>query len=366
MEVLFILFVVTAIIQLLYLLIVFRSLAAYRQPKHAEHAQPVSVIICARNEAARLDKNLPMILEQDYPDFEVVVVNDNSADDTELLLMRLSARYPQLVVRTIKQDSNIMQGKKYPLTVGIRAAKHELVLLTDADCTPSGSRWISSMTAVFTGETEIVLGYAPYRKYGTFINKFIRYETFINGLCYLSFALSGIPYMGVGRNLAYRKKIFFANNVFPKHPHLVSGDDDLLINKAAKSNNTRVQLSKDALVYSEPKKSWDEYWEQKRRHVSTGKYYKFGHMMLLGLFSLTHLLFYCLFLLVMMYSAYQAEALVLFALRMVVQGFVFSPSMKRMGEDDLFWYFPVLDIFFLIYYLKLFPDVFQTKQAAWK
>lgn len=366
MEVLFILFVVTAIIQLLYLLIVFRSLAVYKQPQPVQSLLPVSVIICARNEAARLDKNLPIILEQDYPDFEVVVVNDNSADDTELLLMRMTAKYPQLVVRTIKQESNIMQGKKYPLTVGIRAAKNEVVLLTDADCTPAGPQWIKSMASLFWGETAIVLGYAPYKKYGTFINKFIRYETYINGLCYLSFALSGIPYMGVGRNLAYRKTIFFSNNVFPKHPHLISGDDDLLINKAAKSSNTRVQVNKDALVYSEPKKSWDEYWEQKRRHVSTGKYYKFGHMLLLGLFSLTHLLFYCLFLLVMMYSGYQAEALVLFVLRMLTQGIVFRATMKRMGEEDLFWYFPLLDIIFLVYYLKLFPDVFQTKQAAWK
>ncbi|HUM46135.1 MAG TPA: glycosyltransferase [Chitinophagales bacterium] len=366
MEVLFILFIVMAVIQLLYLLVIFRCLAIYKQPVQVPEWPPVSVIICARNESVRLERNLPQILEQEYPEFEVVVVNDNSQDESELLLMRLAAKYPRLVVRTITQESNIMQGKKYPLTVGIRAAKNEVVLLTDADCVPAGKQWIRDMAAVFSTQTEIVLGYAPYRKYAGFINKYIRYETFMTGLCYLSFALAGIPYMGVGRNLAYRKRIFFNNNVFPKHPHLISGDDDLLINKAATNTNTIVQISNDSFMFSEPKKSWDEYWEQKRRHVSTGRYYKFSHMVLLGLFSLTHLLFYCLFVLVMMYSSYQVEALALFGLRLLVQGIIFRSCMKNLGEKDLYWYFPVMDILFLIYYLKLFPDVFQNKQAAWK
>lgn len=366
MEVLFILFVATTVIQLLYLLIIFRSLAVYKEPTQASEWLPVSVIICARNEAVRLERNLPLILDQDYPNFEVIVVNDNSSDDSELLLMRMSSRYPQLVVRTITQESNIMQGKKYPLTVGIRAAKNEVVLLTDADCSPASRYWIQSMTAVFDPNKEIVIGYAPYRKYANFINRYIRYETFMTALCYLSFALAKIPYMGVGRNLAYRKKIFFENNVFPKHPHLISGDDDLLINKAANARNTVVQVNKNSFMFSEPKKSWEEYWEQKRRHVSTGKYYKTGHMLMLVLFSFTHLLFYCLFLLVVMYSAYQSEALVLFTLRLLTQGIIFRSSMKKLGEEDLFWYFPIMDILFLIYYFKLFPDVFQTKQAAWK
>ncbi|MGB3075594.1 MAG: glycosyltransferase [Chitinophagales bacterium] len=365
MEVLFILFISVVVVQLLFLLILFRSLAVYKSPKQAEWP-PVTVIICARNEAVRLEKNLPLIMEQEYPDFEVVVVNDNSRDDSELLLMRMSAKYPRLVVRTITQESNIMQGKKYPLTVGIRAAKNEVVLLTDADCTPTGKKWIQSMAAVFNTQTQIVLGYAPYRKYNGFINKFIRYETFMTALCYLSFALARMPYMGVGRNLSYRKRIFFDNNVFPKHPHLISGDDDLLINKAATASNTIVQIEKDSFMFSEPKKSWDEYWEQKRRHVSTGKYYRFGHMMLLGLFSVTHLLFYCLFLMVVMYSSYLPEALILFSFRFLSQAIIFRAWMKKLGEEDLSWYFPVMDILFLIYYLKLFPDVFQTKQAAWK
>lgn len=366
MEVLFILFVVVVLVQLLYLLIIFRCLAVYKPPVPDSNLPAVSVVICARNELVRLERNLPLILEQDYPEFEVVLVNDNSDDDSSLLLMRLAAQYPRLVIRTITQESNIMKGKKYPLTVGIRAARHDIVLLTDADCAPSGKNWISSMISVFTEQADIVLGYAPFRRYNTLINKFIRFETFMSGLFYLSAALAKIPYMGVGRNLAYRKKIFFDNNIFPKHPHLVSGDDDLLINKAASAKNTLVQLIPDSYMYSEPKKDWAEYWDQKRRHVSTAKYYKARHLFLLGLYSSTHFLFYILFFLLMLYSHYQVLAMLLFGLRLMTQGIIFYASMKKLGEQDLIWYFPVMDILFVFYYLKLIPDVFHTKQAAWK
>lgn len=366
MEVLFILLVTVTFIQLIYLLVIFAPLTVYKANKQSETPPPVSVVICARNEAVRLQKNLPLILEQDYPDFEVVVVNDNSNDDTEVLLMNMSSLYPHLVVRTITQESNIMQGKKYPLTVGIRAARHEVLLLTDADCTPVGKYWIQKMATLPDKNMDIVLGYAPYQKYENFLNKFIRYETFLNGLCYLSFACAGMPYMGVGRNLSYSKQIFFKYNVFPKHPRLISGDDDLLINQAANRKNTFVQLDKASFMFSEPKKSWDEYWEQKRRHVSTGKHYKTAHVLLLGFFSLTHLLFYVLFLLVMLYSPYRVAATGLFVIRFLTQALVFRAGMKKLGEQDLFWLFPVMDILFLIYYLKLFPDVFQTRHNVWK
>ena len=366
MEGLFILFVVAAIIQIIYLVFIFRHLAVVQPPIIVEKLPQISVVICARNESSRLEKNLPLIFEQDYPDFEVVVVNDNSDDDTELLLMRMSGRFPRLLVRNIVQDSNIMQGKKYPLTIGIRAATYENVLLTDADCVPSSKNWIRNMAGLLRGEKEIVLGYAPYKKYGNFLNKFIRYETFMTGMQYLSYAMTGIPYMGVGRNMAYRKKLFFEHNVFPKHPHLISGDDDLLINAAAIRKNTTVQVHKDAFMYSEPKKTWDEYWEQKRRHVSTGRYYKFGHQLLLGLFSMTHFLFYAAFILLMVYSNYQPEALILFGLRLLTQGIIFFSSMKKLNEEDLFWYFPLMDILFLFYYLKLFPDVFKAQSTSWK
>jgi hypothetical protein len=239
------------------------------------------------------------------------------------------------------------------------------VLLTDADCSPSSDYWIRDMAREFDDGKEIVLGYAPYRKRPGFLNKFIRYETFIAALQYFSFALADIPYMGVGRNLAYRKQIFFDHNIYPKYLQLLSGDDDLLINAAANKINTAVQLNPSSFMFSEPKHTWDEYWHQKKRHVSTGRYYKLHHKLLLTLYSLTNILFYVFLILSLLYTNLLVETLVLTGTRMLIQGMVFRASMKKLGEQDLFFLFPVLDVLFLLYYVKLFPSIIQTKSDTW-
>lgn len=360
-------FSIVIAIQLFYYIYFFCRLANYDSvPVSPENLPPVSVVICAHDEMNGLRKNLPSILEQKYPQYEVIVVNDNSEDDTEMILMQLQAKYPHLVVRDIRTSSKNMRGKKYPLTIGIRAAAHEHVLLTDADCSPSSEDWIRDMAGMFQAGKEIVIGYAPYRKHPGFLNKFIRYETFITAQQYFSFALAHIPYMGVGRNLAYQKKVFFDHNIYPKYPQLLSGDDDLLINAAANKNNTAIQISQSSFMFSEPKETWDEYWHQKRRHISTGRYYKLSHRLLLMLYPLSNLLFYILFFLCLFYTNIRVETLLLFIIKTWVQGIVFRENLKKLGEEDLFFLFPVMDILFLLYYLRLFPFLITTRETSWK
>ncbi|MCY7410067.1 MAG: glycosyltransferase [Chitinophagales bacterium] len=360
-------FSIVVAIQILYFLIFFHRLADHKPEQEAsQNLPPISIVICAHDELGSLKKNLPAILEQQYPLYEVIVVNDNSDDDSEMMLTRMESEFPNLVVRHISNQSKTLRGKKYPLTIGIRAAKYDHLLLTDADCAPSSDHWIRDMATLFSNEKEIILGYAPYRKRNGFLNKFIRYEAFFTALQYFSYSLAKLSYMGVGRNLAYKKQIFFDHNIYPKYPQLMSGDDDLLINAAADKKNTAIQINTSSFMYSEAKLSWDEYWHQKRRHVSTGKYYKLKHRFFLGLFSLSHLLFYVLFIITLIYSALWLEGLFLFAIRLIIQGIVMRTTMKKLVEDDLFFYYPMLDFFFLIYYLKLLPDTFQTKNNTWK
>lgn len=332
----------------------------------AETPVPVSVIVCTHNEINNLKKNLPSLLEQKYPEFEVIVVNDNSNDETEMLLMQLEAKYPQLVVRHIRNPSHHLRGKKYPLTIGMRAAKYELVLLTDVDCVASGDHWIREMAGCFTANKSIVLGYAPYKRQKGFLNRFIRYETFLTAMQYFSFSLAGFPYMGVGRNLAYRKQVFFDHNIYPKYPQLISGDDDLLINAAADKNNTAVQLSRASFMYSDPKETWDEYWFQKRRHVSTARYYKGTHRFLLGLFAAINLLLYPAWMACMLYSDFAVEALLLLVIKMILQAIVYNSVMKKLEVFDLFLLFPLMDLAFLFYYLKLLAHVNHPKSDQWK
>ena len=188
---------------------------------------PVSVLVCARNEADNLTHFLPEILAQDYHEFEVIVINDCSNDHTDDVLREFAKLFPNLKIITIKEDDYYKHGKKFALMVGIKGAKYEHQLLTDADCVPGSRAWLNEMASGFVQNNEIVLGYGAYKATDGFLNKLIRFDTMLIGLSYLSAALRKKPYMGVGRNLGYKKDLFFKSRNFSKHYHLVSGDDDL-------------------------------------------------------------------------------------------------------------------------------------------
>jgi len=280
-------------IQLAYYWMLFSKLAFLSKlPPATTEQQPVSVVIAARNEYHHLKKNLPAILEQKYPDFEVVVVNHVSDDETADYLKEMQTNYPHLKIITIERDLNFFHGKKFPLSIGIKSAAHEILLLTDADCKPASPYWISRMASNYNEQTEVVLGYGPYTKEKGFLNRLIRYDTFLVALQYLSFALAGKPYMGVGRNLSYRKSLFMKNKGFIAHYSVASGDDDLFINEVARKENTQVEISPEAFVYSEPKRTFSEWLRQKRRHLTTGKKYKPKYKFLLGTFSLSLGIYY--------------------------------------------------------------------------
>jgi len=170
-------------------------------------------------------------------------VNHASNDNTFDILRDLQLKYNNLNVVTIEQDLNFFKGKKFPLSIGIKSAKHEILLLTDADCKPNSDHWIKTMVSNYNTETEIILGYGPYNKSKGFLNMLIRYDTTMIALQYFSFALIGMPYMGVGRNLSYRRSTFYKIKDFTSHYSISSGDDDLFIKQVANNRNTKIELS---------------------------------------------------------------------------------------------------------------------------
>ncbi|MGZ5189817.1 MAG: glycosyltransferase, partial [Flavisolibacter sp.] len=205
--ILFYAFAAVTAVQLFYYLYFFRRVAVYKpETKKQSQQHPVSVIICARDEDENIARNLPGILVQEYPStHEVIVVNDNSVDDTKYILAELQKRFRKLQIVDLTQEAKMIAGKKFPLSIGIKEAKHEIVLLTDADCVPATEKWLFKMQDAFSNGTEVALGYGAYNKMPGFLNKLIRFETFHTALQYFGYALAGKPYMGVGRNLAYRK-----------------------------------------------------------------------------------------------------------------------------------------------------------------
>jgi cellulose synthase/poly-beta-1,6-N-acetylglucosamine synthase-like glycosyltransferase len=372
--ILFYAFAAVAGIQVLYYLIIFSRLAFYRRKFQEEipATDPLSVIICAKNEERSLPKNLPAVLQQRYlnsqalPGYEVIVVNDHSEDDSKYYLASIEKGYPHYRHIEIKQAAKFIPGKKYPLSIGIKGAQHEKLLLTDADCKPGSIHWVSMMAQGFSDGKEIVLGYGAYYKKPGLLNKVIRYETSMAAMQYLSFAMAGLPYMGVGRNLAYKKELFFKHKGFTSHQHIASGDDDLFVNKAANSQNVGVVLHKNAFTYSEPKRKWKHWFGQKSRHMSTGKYYKGVHQFMLGLFSLTHFLFYPLLLASLFYQPFLVFTLGIWGLKWLVQGIITFFALKKLDEQDLFWYTWLFDIGMMLYYLIFTPALlFQKGRKKW-
>lgn len=365
-EIVFYGFAAATAIQIFYYTWFFSRIAFYK-PKQKTRSQqhPVSVIICARDEDENLARNLPGVLVQSYPStYEVVAVNDNSVDDSKYILQELKKTFKSLNVVELTQEAKLISGKKYPLSIGIKESRHEVLLLTDADCVPASEFWIQKMQDAYDDNIEIVLGYGAYHKRPGILNKLIRFETFHTALQYLSYALAGIPYMGVGRNLSYKKGLFFRNKGFSSINHIPSGDDDLFINKVATKNNTAITIDPEAVTRSIPKRTWKEWRNQKSRHYTTAKYYKPKHKFLLGLYVATQFLFYPLFVSAILFYDWRF-ALGLFALRFFVQGYVFYKSMQKMGEKDLWPWFLVLDIWMFLYYIVFSPALWRKPRRNW-
>jgi poly-beta-1,6-N-acetyl-D-glucosamine synthase len=357
------------LVQLVYYLAIYIRIPNFtkRKPEYASIQEPLSVIICARNEYDNLENHLPIILEQDYPNYEVIVVDDCSVDDTDKLLERLQAKYPHLRTTQIKNDEKFTHGKKLALTIGVKDATHDLLVLTDADCVPNSKNWLASIQRNFTPQTEIVLGYGAYYNVKGFLNKLIRFDTATIAMQYLSFALIGRPYMGVGRNLAYRKSLYTKQKGFAAHYHVLSGDDDLFINAAANRKNTRVEFSKDSHTLSVPKKKFKYWLNQKRRHLSTGNMYKFADKLLLGIEISSRFIFYLSCLLMLVNPASWMLGVAAFMIRLIVQLSVLNGVFKRFNEKKLVFLSILFDIVLpLINAFLYFSNAFNSKQYKWK
>jgi cellulose synthase/poly-beta-1,6-N-acetylglucosamine synthase-like glycosyltransferase len=332
---------------------------------------PVSVIICARDEADNLRKFLPFILAQDYSDFEVIVVNDGSVDETDILLNDMKINHPNLRTTFVPIGVTNLSTKKLALTLGVKAAKNDILLFTDADCMPEDKFWIARMARNFTPGIEFVLGYGAYLHQKSFINKLITYDTLFIALQYLGFAYAGKPYMGVGRNMAYRKEAFFRQKGYASTLHLRSGDDDLMVNQAATRFNTKIEIAPDSVTWSEPKTSFKDWYYQKERHLSVSSYYSGLSRSRLAIEPISRGLFYLSFILTMIFGNLITliAAGVIILVRYFVQMSVINNSAKHFAERRYYINILVFDIILPIinlYILSFGRMGSKAKNIRWK
>jgi cellulose synthase/poly-beta-1,6-N-acetylglucosamine synthase-like glycosyltransferase len=334
-----------ASIQFLYVTIVFGRLALYKEEEKKPQAlPPISIIIAARNESDNLYENLPYILTQDYPEFEVIIVNNQSVDDSAWLLKALCLQHKNLRVVEIAKNKHLLPGKKLPITLGVKGAKYENMLFTDADCRPASNHWLRIMAGSFSEKKEIVLGYAPYYKTKGIINKIIRFDTAFIGVSYLSLALVKLPYMGVGRNLAYSKKVFDTVRGFKSHYSLPSGDDDLFIQEAAVNENYTIQLSPDSFCFSMPATTWKSWIRQKTRHYTTSSRYNFIKKALLGIYPISLLMTWISFVILLSNANWWIIGLIIFSTLLIIKWLIQGKCLRKLNEKRFAMAFPLWDL----------------------
>ena len=335
-------------IQLIYFLVFFIRLIVKQKPVAIEKLKPVSIIIAARNEDQNLLEFLPKIFEQDYPKFEVIVVNDRSWDKSIDILQAFAIKHNNLHIVEVPDLEKDGFAKKFALTLGIKAAKHELMLFIDADCYPNSKNWLKEMASRHTGSKNLILGASPYAREKGVLNKIIRFDAGQIAIQYLSLAKSGIPYMGVGRNLSYTQELYDSVRGFKSHYYVPSGDDDLFVNEAGTKTNTAVVFSKEAITISIPKKNFKDWWYQKKRHLTTGKHYKTYHKILLTLYPVSLVIMYILLPILLVMHNWWYIALGIVGFRVLLQMIIFSRPFRIMGSRDLILLAPLFEVVMLM------------------
>jgi len=339
------------------------SFASQKKPK--ANKPPVSILIACKNEAENLQKNLIHFIEQDYPIFEIVLVDDASTDQTLSIMKVFKKKYDIINYLSIPSSANYTGNKKNAITQAIAIAKNENLLFTDADCIPRSKDWIYEMSTHFSNQKQLLLGYGAYKKTNTWLNKLIRYETVLTAWQYFSYALNGMAYMGVGRNMGYTKSLFKEVSGFSSHRDLMSGVDDLLVNQAAKNDNIALIWKPESHSISQPKTSLKDWLHQKRRHITTASHYKKSHQYLLGLFFFSQFAFFSLIPLLL----YQGKSLrnigLLIILRYLIYYISLIPTLKKIKETDLILWAGFLELFLILLQMRIFITNLVVKPNKW-
>ncbi len=364
--VLFYIFVAVTVIQLCYYISFIPFLLHKATKKSLDECLPVSVIVCAKNEVINLNKLVPLLLEQDYSHYELVLINDASNDETLEVMKKFKENDSRITIVNVQNNEAFWGNKKYALTLGIKAANHEQLLFTDADCIPASKNWIQEMSALFSESKSIVIGYGAYlSKKHSFVNLLVRFETLLSAIQYFSYAKLNTAYMAVGRNLAYTKSEFFRVNGFINHMQIRSGDDDLFIRDAATSSNTTIALAPNSFTFSEAPSSLKKWFRQKRRHVTTASHYTYKHQFFLGLFYSSKLLFFLLvpFALVCKPDAITISTAVSYV---VFTYLIIGFSAKKLKETSLLYFLPFLELFLVLFQFVIFITNSISKPTHWK
>jgi glycosyltransferase involved in cell wall biosynthesis len=311
------------------------------------------VVICSRNEEDNLKNFLPLVLQQEYPNYEVIVVNDCSWDDTEDLLRSLAVTYPQVKIVNVPIDDRFRRTKKYALTLGIKAAQYEHILFIEADYLPRSKKWIAHMQANFTENTELVLGYVPFPMGASFSSLLVRFDHFMTALYSLSFAINRKAFSGYGQNIAFTITTFFAGKGYASHMHLTYGETDFFINQHATRKNTRVEINPGSHVLTDKKQSYAQFVKDKFTRMDTQKLFKLGNRLRVHVSVYSAVLFYVMSAGLLLLGFSWPIVLGIYLFRLFLQYAVYFKIAKRLKHPNIQWAMPILEPIYLLQNMAL-------------
>lgn len=346
-------------------LAIFSRLAFRRQEVEPNRDLPISIVVCGRNESVALQQLIPLLLDQDHKEFELIVVNDRSEDDSWEVLQWMKAEHPRLRPVNIQADEKFSYGKKIALGVGVRSAKYPHVVVTDADCLPVGRDWISLMASGFAGDRQIVIGHSPYEHRPGLTNLLERFDGFSKAVQYISFAQAGLPYMGVGRNMAFTSDIFFAAKGQHRHRQLMSGDDDLFINEVARAANTAAVADGRSYMTTRATTDLATWFRRKRRHYTTARFYRFGHQLLLTLLPAARLVLWAA-IIFLLFAGHILPAMAGLGVELLVFLPIGMMAMHRLGAGRIIWLSLPLEWLFLLLDPCIYISTLIIKPQRWK
>lgn len=364
---LFWLFVSIVIIQFIYYVLVFSNFSFAKIEKSTVKNIPISVIVCTKNDQFNVQKYIPLLANQNYPNFEIVLIDDASSDDTIEIFEQFEKQFANIKIVKVANNEAFWGNKKFALTLGIKAATHEHLLFTDADCYPTSTNWIAEMSSYFDNQKTVVLGFSGYHlNSNTLFSKLIRFESVLNAMQYFSWAKIGKPYTGNGKNLAYTKSEFFKTNGFINHMKIRSGSDSLFINEATNKNNTAICFSKNSFTISEIDINFMQWFKQMQKQLATSKHYKMPDKLQLKLFNLSQILVIALPIILLLYVINWQIVTGLIIFRYIFTWIILGYSAAKLNEKKVMYLFPIVEIMLIIVQLNVFVANLFSKQPKWK
>ena len=365
--ILLLVFIGITLIQLVYYVFIFGRFSFAKKQTIQPKKLPISIIICAKNEEENIKKYFPLIAAQNYPDYEIVLIDDASSDETLELFEAYEKEYANVKLVKVQNNEAFWGNKKFALTLGIKAAKNEYLVFTDADCYPVSNDWLLQISSQFTKEKTIVLGYGAYEKVkNSFLNKIIRFDAVVNVTQYFSWAKLGKPYMGVGRNLAYKKSEFFNVRGFMDHMKIRSGDDDLFINQAATAANTEILFSPESFTQTAPKTTLQDWSSHKKRKAATAQFYKGFDQFQLGFFLFSQVSFFVLAILLLTFQYQWIIITSIIGFRYLFSWITLGYSASKLKEKDVMYWYPIIELILIFTQVIVFIKNIFSKPVHWK